>query len=256
MPSRSYHMEVVSRLKGLDKIIIGEIERHPVFCIRLGKRGKPKVLISAGMHGNEPAAVYALIEFIRKYIKDYDYRFYIYPCINPTGFESCTRLNHEGVDINRNFKPFSRVQEVSIIKRHLRKGPKAYALTIDMHEDDPLDGQRVNGFYLYENSKERKLGRKIINNISRYFPVCRDKTIEGDINDNGVIYYPEACRNTELCKRTSFDAFLSKKYTNQSLVTETPVLWLLERRIKAHLIALKTALNELSEPFSEPSSKL
>jgi protein MpaA len=103
----------------------------------------PLVAISAGAHGDEPAAPWALASLVRDGLLDHRFRYRLWPCLNPTGFAAGTRANAEGADVNRSFSrggttPESRAVLTSNRDLH-------FALWIDLHEDFEADG-----FYLYE----------------------------------------------------------------------------------------------------------
>ena len=72
---------------------------------------KPVVLLTAGMHGNEHGAVMALYTLVKRMCEQ-DYRLMdilnyvtlkIIPIVSPSAFDNNTRLNANGVNINRNF---------------------------------------------------------------------------------------------------------------------------------------------------------
>jgi hypothetical protein len=72
------------------------------------------ILVTAGLHGNERLAVWALFLFLR-HLSDEgrelpaltdlrtNTRLVVVPVANPTGFTDITRQNRNGVDLNRNF---------------------------------------------------------------------------------------------------------------------------------------------------------
>ena len=72
---------------------------------------KKKVLIVAGIHGDEQAAINGLFFMLDDYIRgnsshlDFLNNFIIHvvPCANPDGYNMSTRLNAHSVNINRNF---------------------------------------------------------------------------------------------------------------------------------------------------------
>src|SRR5512146_3166674 len=61
----------------------------------------------AGIHGDEPEGVHALIRFLTLLERRPEiataYCLFLYPICNPTGFESRTRHSHSGKDLNREF---------------------------------------------------------------------------------------------------------------------------------------------------------
>src|SRR5204863_9203059 len=72
----------------------------------------------AGIHGDEPAGVLALIRLIEHLSAERDlaagYRLYIYPACNPTGLVARTRLSAAGKDLNREFWKDSSEVEVRL----------------------------------------------------------------------------------------------------------------------------------------------
>ena len=187
--------KIISRIKTPNK-------NYPFFKIKVGQ-GK-RVLISGGLHGDEPAGVFTIIEFFKKHAADYldKFEFTAFPCVNPFGFENNTHPNAEGLNLNRQFKKNTASPETKLIMRELEE----YVFTMDFHEDwvnDTLSGEEEpvgdnpENFYLWELCADKSIraGSKIIENIKRAgLPVCEWPTIYGDINSGGVIFYPEGCR--------------------------------------------------------------
>lgn len=59
-----------------------------------------KVLVIGCMHGDEPQGEY----LINEYLKDHsNTKISFIPCLNPDGVKAQTRVNSNGVDLNRNF---------------------------------------------------------------------------------------------------------------------------------------------------------
>src|SRR5579871_5067020 len=60
-----------------------------------------RLAIFAGLHGDEPAGVYALVDLLRALEADpwvgRAYRIHIYPLCNPTGYEDSTRHSRSGL---------------------------------------------------------------------------------------------------------------------------------------------------------------
>lgn len=66
----------------------------------LGNLNNPSILVIGVFHGDEPQGDY----LIRKYFaKTPDSKLAFVPCLNKSGFEAETRVNKNGVDLNRNF---------------------------------------------------------------------------------------------------------------------------------------------------------
>jgi len=83
--------------------------------IRLGLFG--------GIHGDEPESVLGLLPFFRSIVADPErirgYVLFIYPLLNPTGYEAGTRHSHAGKDLNREFWKGSEEPEVFLIEQEL-----------------------------------------------------------------------------------------------------------------------------------------
>jgi protein MpaA len=125
---------------------VGE-ERYwlPRLVFRGGNEtGEPtiRLAIFAGIHGDEPAGVHALVDLLRELEADpwigRAYRIHIYPLCNPTGYEDGTRQSRSGVDLNRQFWRGSLEPEVGIIERELLFH-KFHGI-ISLHSDDTSDG--------------------------------------------------------------------------------------------------------------------
>ena len=58
------------------------------------------VLVLGCMHGDEPQGEYLINEYIKE---KPDTKLMFVPCVNPDGVKAKTRVNSNGVDINRNF---------------------------------------------------------------------------------------------------------------------------------------------------------
>ncbi len=106
--------------------------------------GEPviRLAIFAGLHGDEPAGVHALVDLLRELEANpfvgRAYRIHIYPLCNPTGYEDGTRHSRSGKDLNREFWRGSLEPEVGIIERELLLH-KFHGI-ISLHSDDTSDG--------------------------------------------------------------------------------------------------------------------
>jgi hypothetical protein len=129
---------------------VGE-ERYwlPRLVFRGGKETGDETIrlaIFAGLHGDEPAGVHALVDLLRALEADpwmgRAYRIHLYPLCNPTGYEDGTRHSRSGADLNREFWRGSLEPEIAILERELLLH-KFHGI-ISLHSDDTSDG--VYGF--------------------------------------------------------------------------------------------------------------
>jgi hypothetical protein len=113
----------------------------------IGAPGKPVISMTSGMHGDEPAAPWALFSIVRDGLLDPRFAYTIWPCVNPTGYQAGTRHNAEGKDINRSFNRGGETPEARTIISTVHD--RRYRLQIDMHEDP-----EATGFYCYEPTSQ------------------------------------------------------------------------------------------------------
>jgi len=239
-------------------------DTYPLFCVTIGNRfdsNLKDVLISAGVHGEEPAGVFALLKFLEEDVSEFmdEFRFLIFPCINPFGFEYNNRFNsqpdpnHEGkyMNINREFKKGTLCAEVKVVMTQLEMRSRQFVCTIDLHETDPnyFDEESTcddnpKEFYMWESclDKNLRIGDRVIKSIESVIPVCRWDEIYKDISSDGVIWYPEGCKNETFAERTTFEVFLADNYTPQAFTLETPCGWHINQRVFAHQLALRSIL--------------
>lgn len=114
-----------------------------LLLVEFGRGGLPVVHVTAGVHGDEPAGPWALLAMAGSGMLDERFAYRLWPCTNPSGYESGTRANAEGNDINRSFTREAATPESRAIMQ-VNEGCR-FALAIDLHEDFEADG-----FYCYE----------------------------------------------------------------------------------------------------------
>ena len=104
------------------------------------------VALSAGVHGDEPAAPWALLSLLRDGLLDRRFSYRIWCCTNPTGYARGARENAGGVDVNRSYSPDGRSATTPEARAvEARNRGMRFALNLDLHED-----YEAAGFYCYE----------------------------------------------------------------------------------------------------------
>lgn len=235
------YTEITERLKNLAVPIerIGTAHNYPIHQIRLASSApKPQqVLITGGVHGDEPAGVEAVLQFLARdnttLLKNFS--FLVIPCINPYGYVHGTRETRDTIDINRSFETDD-IVEVTIIKRVL--GQTQFSLAIDFHED-----YDATGFYLYEGKRdEQYIGPKLAVAAKTIGPIDPDDPGE-DAPDlaEGVYKVANAWGTQGLAP------YLLHFHSEHVIISETPTVWRLEQRVALHLKILDTALDIISE---------
>jgi len=105
-------------------------------------KSRIKVGIFAGIHGDEPAGIQGLIDFVRELDSDpqlgKEFLLYLYPLCNPSGYIDGTRHARCGLDLNRHFWSDCREPEIQLMEAELRR--QCFDGIISLHSDDTSDG--------------------------------------------------------------------------------------------------------------------
>jgi protein MpaA len=151
----------------------------------LGRRAEssaPRVYVSAGIHGDEPAGPCAILKLLEEERLPSGVDYHLLPCLNPVGFLANQRGNPQGIDLNRDFRhPLS-----PEVRSHVRwlEGQPPYDLTLCLHED-----WEARGFYLYELNPDQRVSRAagIIRAVETVCPIDPSPVIEGREASGGII---------------------------------------------------------------------
>ena len=147
-------------------------------AIRLG--------LFAGIHGDEPEGVHALIQFLslleRKPELATGYCLFVYPVCNPTGFEDRTRHARSGKDLNREFWNGSTEPEVKLLQSELLA--HSFHGIISLHTDDSS-----HGFYGFAHGATltKNLIEPALQAAEQFLPRNGNETIDGFRARNGII---------------------------------------------------------------------
>jgi hypothetical protein len=90
------------------------VERKPIYGLRIGE-GPKKILLWSQMHGNESTTTKALCDCFNLFLKDNNVAttisnnctLMVIPILNPDGARRYTRLNANGIDLNRDAQNLS-----------------------------------------------------------------------------------------------------------------------------------------------------
>ena len=195
------------------------------------------VLITGGVHGDEPAGVEAILQFLERDNTELlkQFSFTVIPCINPYGYVHQTRETCDDIDINRAFETDD-VAEVAIVKKAL--GQTQFSLAIDFHED-----YDATGFYLYEGTRDEKyIGPKLAETAKAVGPIDPEDPGEDAPNLVEGVYKVATEWGTQ-----GLVPYLLHFHSKHVIISETPTVWQLQQRVALHLTILDTALNIISE---------
>jgi len=145
-----------------------------------------RVGIFAGIHGDEPEGVHALVQFIQLLESRPElaagYYLSFYPVCNPTGFEDNTRHSRAGKDLNREFWRDSAEPEVRLLQAELQS--RSFQGIISLHTDDTSDG-----FYGFAHGATltKSLIEPALAAAEQFLPRDDRPVIDGFAARNGII---------------------------------------------------------------------
>ncbi len=230
-------------IRQLGPVIYGDFS-VPLWVVTIECSETPQfhVLLTGGMHGNEPAGTEALLQFIEtmsaNVAQDAHTEIDVIPLVNPWGWAHDTRFNQTGRDINRDFASF-RSQEARLIRDFTRK--KKYDLISDHHEDP--DGK---GFYMYQyGMRSTALSRAIIRMQRAHgYPIEQDVTMVVLRTKDGLIDVPYAgLWYMSLTRQLSMSNYFRLYNARRVYTVETPTHLPMDDRLRMHRDTL-TALVE------------
>ena len=215
---------------------------YPLIKIVLGKGNPRRILISGGIHGDEPAGVETICAFLEdKLYKNFlnDWEFTILPCINPSGFEAGTRNNQDDIDLNRMFKETTVPQEVDFVKAIL---DQPYELDLELHED--VDSP---GYYLYQKDQSADLsplGRAILDRVESIHPLNLAEEIEEMTADRGLL---GRLSEPDEMEWWPMALYAYTQGCSHVFTLETSPALPMDVRVKAHLLAIQTVLQQMGK---------
>jgi hypothetical protein len=221
--------------------VAGESYSLPRFSLD-GARNSEAIRIGlfGGIHGDEPAGVYALTEFLEQLAREPhladDFQLHVYPLCNPTGFEDNTRHSRGGRDLNREFWKNSEQPEVQILETELQQNH--FSGIIQLHTDDTSEG--VYGFVKGHTLTENLL-RPALREASRVLPRNVNATIDGFAARDGIIYdvYEGVLAAPARMDPVPFE-----------IVFETPHSAPMTLQVQALVVAIRTILAEYRQLIS------
>ncbi len=253
LESRAY-TELVYRMSakaGFRPRVLGKIDSDgasiPILSLSRKNKGlSPRILIAAGIHGDEPAGPHAILSLLERFPEEWPEfagcHVEIVPLINPTGFDLRQRSNKFGTDLNRAFGSPAPPAEIRFLMDDYRR--RSIDLFVDLHED--VD---TPGFYLYElsPSESEAFGPSIISALREAgHPINESSVIEGMEARDGLILRTSRPIPRYFRKGAPQGLYLKKLGASRTLTFETPPKLPLEERVAMHLLSLRTVLSRWS----------
>jgi protein MpaA len=199
-----------------------------------------RVYLSAGLHGDEPAGVLALLLWLEDFGRwRGKFAFDIFPCLNPWGLRRNLRTDSTGVDLNR---AYGGNGSHALIAAHetFIAAQAGYDLALLLHED-----YDAWGAYVYEVTAEPDLwSPHLLAAASPHCPVDPRLLIDESEATQGVIAVD---LTGELDTREFEAAHLFHSGSRRVLTVETPSELDLFQRAQAHLAMIESGLLRLAE---------
>ncbi|NNC87755.1 MAG: M14 family metallocarboxypeptidase [Akkermansiaceae bacterium] len=222
--------KAVARSAKLEMEVIAEEGGYPVAV--LANEGapadRPALYVSAGIHGDEPAAVSGLLEWAERRVAFLKAaRVVIVPCLNPWGLVHNSRVDHAGRDLNRMFEGAGG-GAVRPLLRYL--DGREFSMAVSLHED--FDAA---GVYVYELARRGDYhGEELLAAVEKEIP-RHPGSVEGRRAENGVLRRTRGIEHiAEQIDGTPESIHLFLHHARTAMTFETPSEFSLYRRVRAH----------------------
>ena len=203
---------------------------HPVIFIHTNTADQ-RLYFSAGIHGDEPAPVSALLEWAEENLTLLRrLPVAIFPLLNPAGLSLNTRPDHRGIDLNRRFHDAGHPH----IKAWWKCiGEMTFTAAFCLHED--YDAQGIYCYEIYRQPRMR-IAESALQASERVIPRDPRRRIDFRRAINGVI------RRTRIPDLPGLPepVALFMHNTETALTFETPSEFSLADRVRAHKAFLQS----------------
>jgi len=230
--------DAAARAAGFRVEKFGETPSGPLLALTKRTVGpRPRIYLSSGIHGDEPAPPLALLRLLERGFFDARAVWFICPLLNPVGLTLGTRENADGVDLNRDYRnPAS--PEIRAHVAWLQRQPR-FDLALIIHED-----WEAAGFYLYElnRTQQPSLAEPMLKAVRALCPIELAEQIDGFPASGGIIR-PEGDPTQRGVWPESI--YLHAHHTKLSYGLETPSTLPLDQRIATLCAAIETAIAAL-----------
>jgi len=233
-PDYQLAFRAAAEAAGFAATVLTDLEAGPLVAWERPDGG-PRVFLSAGIHGDEPAGPLAMLGLLREGFFSPTVHWLLCPALNPSGLAALTRENADAVDLNRDYW-LRGTREVIAHTSWLDARP-APELFVSLHED-----WETAGFYFYEinlHDDQPARAQLILDAVSPWFPPEPGPEIDGhEVRAAGWIYH---AAEPDLPEGWPEAIYLAKMGCPLSFTFETPSHSPLRLRVAAHIAAVKAA---------------
>lgn len=199
-----------------------------ILAIHLPARapGAPRIYLSAGIHGDEPAGPMALAEALLHNALSPNWDWTVFPCLNPEAFKTNQRETLDGIDLNRDYLSY----QSPITRAHTTwlRAQRPFDLTVCWHEDWESAGAYAYEVFRPEVPPRTSVARDWLDALAAHgMPVERAADIEGSPAHNGLVSVPFS---RDLMPDWPEAFFLLAEKTALAYTVETPSQWTLDQR--------------------------
>ncbi len=202
---------------------------------RPGKTDGPRIYVSTGIHGDEPAGPESIFSLLEDSVCLPNANWTLFPLLNPEGYNQGVRENADGLDLNRDYLQPTAPESTAHRAEIDRLGSQD--LTLSLHED-----WESPGFYLYElNSSDISgVAQSALEAVAREGPIDLSSRIDGRPAANGIVRSRSGLSDRR--KDWPEQYYLFKTHTKICYTFETPSTLPLEQRVRMHRAACRSAL--------------
>lgn len=230
------------RTRGWDVREQGEVCGLPLFAAERAPSDNAsiaQVLVVGGIHGNEPAGVEAVVSWMESgRAESWPVRWLVLPCANPCGWLLDRRTASSKCDLNRSFSLAKCCAEIRFI-RHVLAG-RRFLFAMDFHEDSDAPG-----YYICEIKTGAPFaGERVIAAVESVLPIWDAPKLDGRKAAARGCVRRSPVTQASLNRRRLWpiEFHLISHHTSHTFCSETPLSFPMEQRVRAHQIALETAL--------------
>jgi protein MpaA len=223
-----------------------------LLIVERGGETLPTIALSSGIHGDEPAAPWALLSLVADRLLDDRFAYRIWPCINPSGYAAGTRANAEGQDVNRSFSRGGTTPESRAIITANRD--RRFAMSVDLHED-----YEAGGFYGFEplapGARPRFAAAAVAAVEAAGLPIQDLADVSFDLGSppearvcqtigHGTVTVDAVEESRYFSDGLPMSLYLLRRSAATGLTFETPMLRPWSERIAMHRIAVTTVVSQ------------